>query len=296
MRSKTKLMRRGAILCVLATAAACSGSGSSPTQPPPIGVQPSPSPSLSPSPTPTPTSTPPVTGASCSIGKGDIDARCGRTGARLLPDVEAAIDRVVRAHPQYFNLQEELSPGAYRVLDVRSYLDAVVSELSSAGFCAGLLGDQLQVKNSQDFSEEYDVITSSGFVRRGAGSYVKFCSPAAFPLTVEDVLHRVHVLPVGLECPDSRAILPTLDKREIPVGCTMIVTATPKDKNLNDVDPRLHGPDIKWDMPNGDFRIKVEDFHEQPFNLKLIGREAGEFAICAEVARVAGCMIGTVTP
>jgi hypothetical protein len=294
MTSRPKLLRRGAILGVLMAAAACSGSGSSPTQPPPIGVQPSASPS--PSPTPTPTATPPVTGATCALGKGTFDARCSRGGAQLLSQVDAAIDRVVRTKPQLFNLQEEISPGAYRVLNVPGYLEAVVAELSSGGYCAGLLGDQLQVKNTQDFSEEYDVITSTGFVRRGAGSFVKSCTPAAFPLTVEDVLYRVHVLPVGLECPDGRATLPTLDKREIPVGCTMIITATPKDKNLNDVDPRLHGPDIKWDVPTGDFRIKVEDFHEQPFNLKLIGREAGEFAVCAEVARVAGCLLGTVTP
>jgi hypothetical protein len=257
-------------------------------------VQPSPSPT--PTPTPTPTATPPVTGATCALGKGDVDARCARGSARLLPDVEAAIDRAVKAHPQFFNTQEEISAGSYRVLDARGYLDAVVAELGAAGFCAALLGDQLQVKNGQDFSEEYDIITSSGFVRRGAGSYVKACSPAAFPLTVEDVLYRVHVLPVGIECPETRATVPSLDKREIPVGCTMIVTATPKDKNLNDVDPRLHGDNIKWDMPTGDFRVKVEDFHTQPFNLKLIGREAGEFAICAEVAKVAGCMLGNVTP
>jgi hypothetical protein len=292
MPSKPKLLRRGSAVCVLVAAAACSGSGSSPTQPPPINVQPS----TSPSPTPTPTATPPAVGATCSLGKGDVDARCARGSARLLPDVEAAIDRVVRAHPQYFNTQEEISAGSYRVLDAHAYLDAVVRELGSAGFCAALLGDQLQVKNSQDFSEEYDVITSTGFIRRGAGSYVKICSPAAFPLTVEDVLYRVHVLPVGMECPATRDTVPSLDKREIPVGCTMIVTATPKDKNLNDVDPRLHGDDIKWDMPTGDFRVKVEDFHGVPFNLKLIGREPGEFAICAEVAKVAGCMLGTVTP
>jgi hypothetical protein len=293
MSSKSNFARRGSVLLVLVAAAACSGS--SPTQPPPINVQPSPSTSPSTSPTPPTGATPPA-GTTCALGKGEFDTRCARSSARLLPEVEAAIDRVVRAKPQLFNLQEEISPGAYRVLDVPGYLAAVVGELSSGGFCAALLGDQLQVKNTQDFSEEYDIITSTGFVRRGAGSYVKFCSPAAFPLTVEDVLYRVHVLPVGLECPDSRAVIPSLDKREIPVGCAMIITATPKDKNLNDVDPRLHGPDIKWDMPTGDFRIKIEDFHEQPFNLKLIGREAGEFAICAEVAKVAGCMLGNVTP
>jgi hypothetical protein len=125
---------------------------------------------------------------------------------------------------------------------------------------------------------------------------VKFCSPAAFPLTVEDVLHRVHVLPVGIECADARIAIPSLDKREIPAGCMMIITATPKDKNLADVDPRLHGPDIKWDVPVGDFRIKVEDYHGVAFNKKVIGLEPGEFGICAEVAKVAGCMNATVTP
>jgi len=171
----------------------------------------------------------------------------------------------------------------------------VVDQLAAEGMCAAVFGDQIQVKDSQEYSEEYDVITSSGFIRRGGGSYVKLCSPAAFPLTVEDVLYRVHILPVGIECPDNRP-LPALDLKQIPLGCFMIVTATPKDKNLNDVDPRLHGDAIRWDFPVGDFRIKVEDYHEQPFNKKVIGTEAGEFAVCAEVASVAGCMNGSVVP
>jgi hypothetical protein len=32
------------------------------------------------------------------------------------------------------------------------------------------------------------------------------------------------------------------------------------------------------------------------FNKKVIGLEPGEFGICAEVAKVAGCMNATVTP
>ena len=290
MRPNTTLHRMLA-LAAMALAAACSGSGSSPTQPP-VGVTPPPTPT--PTPSPSPTATPGAT--SCALGKGDIDAHCARTSARLLSEVEAAIDRVVRSQPQLFDLREEISAGSYRVLDIPTYLQGVVRELVAAGFCSQLLGDQLQVKNTQDFSEEYDIITSTGFIHRGPGAYVKFCSPAAFPLTVEDVLYRVHILPVSLGCPETRTVVPSLDKREIPVGCTMIITATPKDKNLNDVDPRLHGDEIKWDVPVGEFRIKVEDFHGVPFNMKVIGLEPGEFAICAEVKTVAGCMIATVTP
>lgn len=284
-------MRASRILSAAVLAAAVACSGGSPTQPP-IGTPP---PATLPTPPITTPTTPPVTGATCSIGKGDIDAHCARTTPRLLGAVDAAIDRVVKAKPSLFNLQEELSPGSYRVLDTHAYVLAVVEQLIAAGNCAQVFGDQIQVKDSQEFSEEYDVITSSGFVRRGAGSYVKLCSPAAFPLTLEDVLNRVFIFPVGVECPDKRD-LPALDQKQIPLGCFMIVTATPKDKNLNDVDPRLHGDAIAWTFPEGDFRIKVEDYHEQPFNKKVIGTEAGAFTICAEVAKMVGCMQGTVIP
>lgn len=294
MRSNANVPRILAV-AALATAIACSGGGS-PTQPPVGTPTPGPVPTPNPTPSASATPTPDPSAASCSLGKGDIDARCARTVPRLLTEVDAAIDRVIRSRPALFNLQEELAPGAYRVLDTHAYVEAVVQQLVTAGSCAQVFGDQVQVKNSQDFSEEYDIITSSGFIRRGSGSYVKFCSPAAFPLFVEDVLYRVHVLPVGIECTDARSPLPTLDLKQIPLGCFMIITATPKDKNLNDVDPRLHGDDIKWDFPVGDFRVKVEDYHEQPFNKKVIGTEVGEFAICAEVAKVVGCMNGSVIP
>jgi hypothetical protein len=282
---------------VAALAAACSGA-KSPTQPPintpPTTLAPVPPPTTLPS-TP-PTTLPGPSASSCSIGKGDVDARCARSAPRLLGDVEAAIDRVVREQPQLFNLREEISPGGYRVLDKPAYLQAVAAQLAAAGFCAQLLDEELQVKNSQDFSEEYDVVTASGFIRRGAGAYVQFCSPAAFPLLAEDVIHRVHIFPVGIECTDTRTSIPTLDRRELPVGCLLIVTATPKDKNLVDVDPRLHGPDIKWDMPVGDFRIKVEDYPGVAFNKRITGLEPGDFAICAEVKSVAGCLNAKVIP
>lgn len=284
----TPTFRRALIAAALA-AAACSGS---PTGP--VGV--TPTPSVSPSPSPSPSASPTPSAASCALGKGDVDARCARAAPRLLPDVEAAIDRVVRAHPQLFDTREELAPGAYRVLRAPDYLEAVARELAAAGFCAQPLGDQLQVKNTQDFSEEYDIITANGFIRRGAGSYVKFCSPASFPLTVEDVLKSVHVLPVSLLCAEAREPLPALDRRQIPLGCTMVITATPKDKNLDDVDPRLHGPDIKWDVPVGESRIRVEEFPGVPFNKKVVGLEPGAFGICAEVQKVVGCLNGTVSP
>jgi hypothetical protein len=40
----------------------------------------------------------------------------------------------------------------------------------------------VQVKSTNDFSEDFDVHLSSGFMRRGTGAYRRSCTPASFPL------------------------------------------------------------------------------------------------------------------
>jgi hypothetical protein len=45
----------------------------------------------------------------------------------FLPDLDAAIDQVVREHPDYFNLDEQQGPGGYRLLKRDAYVAAVVA-------------------------------------------------------------------------------------------------------------------------------------------------------------------------
>jgi hypothetical protein len=52
--------------------------------------------------------------------------------------------------------------------------------LSNAGYCSTYDGEELGVKNSNSFNEQFDILVSSGHIRRGGGSYRSTCSPSWF--------------------------------------------------------------------------------------------------------------------
>src|SRR5207247_9233451 len=127
--------------------------------------------------------------SACPIGKGTLDSSCARSGGAFLKDVEAAIDLLAAQKPEIFDLTNQISAGSYRVLDADAYYEGVVHNLQAAGFCANYDLSQIQVKNSNEFSEQYDILLSTMHVRRGAGSYRSTCAPAIFPLEIG----RAHV-------------------------------------------------------------------------------------------------------
>ena len=143
-----------------------------------------------------PTPTPPASGgdgsfnhSSCPLGKGEPNAQCSEGRTALLGDLEEAMSLLIQQKPQIFDLSEEVAPGtkSYRVLDREAYMEGLVANLRAAGLCAERDpddGDQetILAKDSSDFSEEFDVLLSSGFMRRGAGAYRKTCSPSSFPV------------------------------------------------------------------------------------------------------------------
>jgi hypothetical protein len=151
------------------------------------------SPSTSTPPTTLPSATPPPTGggggvgATCPFGKGTASAVCERDHPELLQEVEGAMDRLIQDKPQIFDLTREAAPEtrAYYVLDHDAYLQGLVDELHKAGLCAEQDydgGETISAKDSNDFSEDFDVLLSDGFMRRGNGAYRQTCTPAAFPL------------------------------------------------------------------------------------------------------------------
>jgi hypothetical protein len=128
--------------------------------------------------------------ANCSLGKGELYPQCSKSKkVALLPDVEAAMNALVQQSPQIFNLKDEYQPGtrAYKVLDKEAYMNGLVAHLRAAGLCAERDPDDIQqqmirVKDSTEFSEDYDVLLGNGYMRRGSGSYRDTCNPAAFPI------------------------------------------------------------------------------------------------------------------
>ena len=160
------------------------GGGSPSSSPPPTTV--------TPQPTPTP---PPVGGggsfnhSSCPLGKGDANASCEKTRTTLLEDMESAMDLLIQQKPQIFDLNDEYAPGtrAYKVLDREAYLEGLVANLRASGLCSERAADDalletIRAKEVADLSEDFDVLLSSGHMRRGTGMYRQTCSPSSFPV------------------------------------------------------------------------------------------------------------------
>jgi hypothetical protein len=254
-----------------------------------------------PEPTSAPSPVDPVT-ASCPLGKGDVDARCGATAVRLLAPVQAAIDALVAHRPELFNKQEDAGGRQYRVLDPDAYLDGIVSELAAAGLCAERTLDleRVLVKSTNGFSEEWDVITSSRYIRRGTSGYRSTCSPAAFPLDAADYIARVSTFLWAYECFMPGVTPPPPDQSKIPVGCDGRVTASPLLKNGRRVPARIHGPNVLWELREGLDVVRLETdprFPDEPFDKVLVtSGKIGNFYVCATVKGKMGCLHGRTIP
>lgn len=287
-------VRRGALVgpVVVAMTLGCGGGGSPTTPPvtPSSPVAPAPSPSPSPSPSPE-TGGPAAT--SCRYGAGSPTASCARHTSQLAEAVASAIDELVRTRPELFDKTDQVSEGAYRVLNADQYYDGVVKILQQRDFCAAVQLDDLLVKNSAEFSEAYDILLGSGHVWKGAGSYQETCQPASFPVAPEDVIASIRVGFFGIRC--SPGITPPRNAEGLlPVGCSGDVTATPKKADGSDVPESIHGDKIEWDLRQDAPRVVMHDYPNVKFNKILVAQEYGPFALCATVKGHTGCLYGDV--
>lgn len=146
-----------------------------------------------PSPSSSPTATPPTSGgggsaASCKLGPGDLNAECAKTSPKLQQAILSALDTLVQQQPQLFDKTQEAgqSTGQYKVVDKEGYLNGIVKVLIANGYCSERDPDdgayeRILIKNENGFSENFDVLTEAGFMRRN-GIYFETCEPANFPV------------------------------------------------------------------------------------------------------------------
>jgi len=288
-KPKAVACAKGTILTLIL--ASCSG-GSSPTTP----ASPTPLPTAVTTVPAAPTPPPHYVEAGCTQGQGTVDASCSKDPSQFLADVNAAIDQVVREHPEYFNLKETRGEGSYKIRERDAYTSAVIANLGQRGLCGALdiYRDFFLVKRNDSLSEQFEIEGPSGFIRRGAPSYWTACHPAAFPLEATAVVVKMWVGLYEYQCDPS--YVPPLLEQTLPMACDGLITATPKDKYLKTVPAAAHGPDISWFVRNGEHRtIEMRD-GEQPFNKRLVPLQPGEFSVCATVLQVTGCFNGEVVP
>jgi len=146
--------------------------------PPPAPANPTPN-----NPAPNDPAPAPAPGAqSCPLPPGQFNENCSMQTQTFLARVEAAIDEVVRTDPQAFNLNRTRGgcPNCYQVVDPTRYVNRVAQAITRDGVCGFYDGEELAVKSSNQFNDQYDILTSDLYIRRQAGSYRSTCRPAWF--------------------------------------------------------------------------------------------------------------------
>jgi hypothetical protein len=93
--------------------------------------------------------------------------------------VESAIDKAIQDHPSYFDMNDIPVPSSPRVLNGDGYMNAVIANLVAAGFCVNRKDDVIEIRNTNDFSEDYEVLRSA--VLSGRGGMVWMASAGSNP-------------------------------------------------------------------------------------------------------------------
>ena len=205
--------RAAATAAVALTMVFCGGGGKggSPTQPPPVA-------------TPTPTPTPPPAyqplSASCArLPLGSSTYRCDGSGATFMAQVNEAIDTLRAQHPEYFN------PAGDHIVNVGAYYVGIIKLLDQQNLCATFDGEELLVKNTPDFSDQYKIQTSSKLISR---KYTATCYPAVFPLARDNPAPS----PAGCTLPPSQEItcgdLPSEYLGDVQDAITQVIKQRPE--------------------------------------------------------------------
>lgn len=121
-------------------------------------------------------------------------------------------------------------------------------------------------------------------------------TPSPSPAAPASLIAEVRVSFFGIRCGGGR-VPPGNTKKQLPLGCSAAVTATPKQAGEIDLPHDAPGLEVQWDLAaGGQFVVKVTDFPDQPFNKNVDARRVGSFTLCAVVNGVQGCLNGEVIP
>ena len=153
------------VLAALITLVACGG------EPTPAAPTPTPTPPPAPAPAPTPTPTP---GYNCPLPASENPNNNCEKGVARLTEVNLAIDALLTKHPELFNFSD-LSGGNPKVVNITRYYQEIQEELGNFGICTKITPEEISVKISNDYSEDWIVLTSGNYVRR---RYQGTCTPA----------------------------------------------------------------------------------------------------------------------
>ena len=138
------------------------------------------SPTPAPVPTPEPTPLPPA-----SLGCGlppvpNPTVDCPPTSGSYQHIVTEALARLAAQSPEIFDFDDHRGPLGYFITDHAAYYEGVLFHIRAQGACAVFDGEEIAVKMTNDFSDQYKIMISSGHVQTGDKVYRATCAPPAF--------------------------------------------------------------------------------------------------------------------
>jgi hypothetical protein len=124
---------------------------------------------------------PPVLTPGCPLRPSECIVCDDRPSPNFYPLVEAAIQKLLTEQPQLFDFTDVKGDGTWpRVVNMAGYTNGVAQNLTSQGLCARFDGKEMAVKSTDDFNEQYAILLSDTWVRRGSGIYRGQCTPSCF--------------------------------------------------------------------------------------------------------------------
>jgi hypothetical protein len=166
----------------------CGGGGSSSTDTGPTTPVPVPTPT----PDPTPVEDAPLSASCATLGPGvhPDETVCKVDQPHFLDEMNEAIQEVRNAFPGYFDGRNVLNPGGYYV--------EVIRALDRMGLCADSGGEEVGVKRTDDYNEQFDILTAKNEYRTGETIYRVTCTPAVLQRA-----GRRQPVPEGCDLPSS---------------------------------------------------------------------------------------------
>ena len=146
-----------------------------------VEAVPTPTPTPAPAATPAPNA-PPPSAQSCRLPAGNgSGTNCPRQAPSYLREVESAMDQLVREEPQMFDLKRTRGCAeCYLVTNPDRFSRRMAELMPQRGLCGHYDGEELAVKGTNAFNDQYDILTAEMFIRRQLGSYRSTCYPAWF--------------------------------------------------------------------------------------------------------------------
>jgi hypothetical protein len=175
---RPSLSRRLSLAAVcLATTTVALGCGGSSSNVTPTGA-----PTPAPTPVPTPEPTPlPAESLGCGLPRvPNPSISCPRTSGSYQHIVEEALARLAAEHPELFDFDNRRGPLGYYINDHDAYYEGVLSHIRAQGACAIFDGEEIALKMTNEFSDQYKIMLSSGHVQTGDKVYRATCQPPAF--------------------------------------------------------------------------------------------------------------------